>query len=104
MSISAKPKPNVPPPAPASATQTTGPDGIKRRTSSQAMHAVRRKMDSIEEHTMPLVRNLHAKIDGMREKAGFATPIPGTPSVSESADPPEEQEEKVPDTEPEQKP
>ena len=42
-----------------------------RKTSSQAMQAYREKCESVETHTMPLVRDLHARIDRAAKRAGM---------------------------------
>jgi len=47
-----------------------------RKTSSQAMEAYREKCESVETHTMPLVRDLHARIDRAAKKAGMPKSAP----------------------------
>jgi hypothetical protein len=72
-----------------------------RRTSSQAMKAYREKYDSVEEHTMPLVRGLHAQIDRVAERVGIrkdgtsnppaSSEVPESPEADESDERPIEE-------------
>ena len=61
-------------------------DEPKRHSSSQAMRAVREKFDSIEENTMPLVRDLTAKAKA-RAALLRKTPIPREEPESGPTDP-----------------
>lgn len=56
-----------------------------RKTSSQAMQAYREKCESVETHTMPLVRDLQARIDRAAKRAGMPESTHSVPPEKDEA-------------------